>query len=71
MKHSVTLAFPDFSKEFILTTDASNTCIGGVLQQKDEPDRLRPLSFFSRQLNSAEQRYSTVEREALGIVYGL
>ena len=68
---NVTLKFPDFTKPFFLTTDASNNAIGGVLQQKDDMDRLRPLSFFSRKLNKAEMNYSTIEREALAIVYGL
>lgn len=71
MINSVTLRFPDFSKPFILTTDASNYSIGGVLQQADSENKLRPISFFSRKLNAAEQRYSTVEREALGVIYGL
>ena len=67
----VILAFPDFKKPFYLTTDASNVAIGGVLQQKDEQGHLRPLTFFSRKLNTSEKNYSTIEREALAIVYGL
>ena len=51
--------------------DPSNIAIGGVLQQKDEYDNLRPLTFFSRKLNKAEINYSTIEKEALAIVYGL
>ena len=69
--NKVTLSFPDFSKPFFLTTDASNVAIGGVLQQKDSCGRLRPLTFFSRKLNKSEVNYSTIEREALSIVYGL
>ena len=67
----VTLAFPDFKKPFYLTTDASSVAIGGVLQQKDENNQLRPLTFFSRKLSQSEAKYSTIEREALAIVYGL
>ena len=69
--NSVTLSFPDFTKEFVLTTDASSTCIGGVLQQRTDDGTLRPLTYFSRTLNPAERRYATIEREALGVVYGL
>lgn len=65
------LKFPDFSRPFVLVTDASKTAIGGALQREDDNGSLRPLSYFSRQLKGAELNYSTVEREALAIVYGL
>ena len=71
LSEKITLKFPDFTKPFYLTTDASNKAIGGVLQQQDEKGNLRPLTYFSRQLNCAETKYSTIEREALAIVYGL
>ena len=71
LTEDVTLKFPDFSKDFILTTDASEDSIGGVLQQEDETGRERPFTFFSRTLNSSEKKYSAIEREALAIVYGL
>ena len=67
----IVLSFPDFSKEFYLTTDASDSAIGGVLQQKDDNGHLRPLTYFSRKLNGPESRYSTLEKEALAIVHGL
>ena len=69
---TVTLSFPNFELPCVLTTDASNECIGGVLQQRTGNDNaLRPLSFFSRKLNSAERNYSTTQREALAVIYGL
>ena len=71
LAEKVTLSFPDLSKSFFLTTDASNIAIGGVLQQKDENNHLRPLTFFSRKLNQSEMNYSTIEKEALAIIYGL
>ncbi|KAK4327436.1 hypothetical protein Pmani_002100 [Petrolisthes manimaculis] len=71
LAEEVTLAFPNFAKPFMLTTDASDKSIGGVLQQKDDEGRMRPLTFFSRTLNPAETRYSTIEKEALAVIYGL
>ena len=48
------LAYPDFSSEFILTTDASKAAVAAILSQvRDGVER--PISFASRQLNSAEQ----------------
>lgn len=57
------LAYPDFTKPFKLTTDASNVAIGGVLSQSN-----RPLAYYSRTLNSAERNYSTIEKELLAIL---
>ncbi|XP_037787480.1 uncharacterized protein LOC119583040 [Penaeus monodon] len=43
---SPVLAFPDFSKPFILATDASNVGIGSALMQEFE-GKLKPIAFAS------------------------
>lgn len=64
------LAFPDFSKNFILTTDASNKALGAVLSQKfDEGER--PITFISRTLTKTEENYATNEKEMLAVVWAL
>lgn len=65
------LAFPDFSKAFHLSTDASNIGISAVLSQLDDQGRERVIYYASRSLNSAERNYSTIERELLGIIYAV
>jgi len=62
------LQYPNFSLPFILTTDASNYAIGGVLSQKHD-DRDLPIAYASRILNPAEGNYSTIEKELLAITY--
>ncbi|KAL1124816.1 hypothetical protein AAG570_001437 [Ranatra chinensis] len=62
------LQFPDFEKQFILTTDASQVAVGAVVSQ-GEGDSERPIAFASKKLTPAETRYSTIERELLGIVW--
>jgi hypothetical protein len=52
------LQYPDFSKEFILTTDASNSGLGAVLSQEPVGKGL-PVAYASRRLNSAETHYTT------------
>lgn len=64
------LKFPDFNRKFILRTDASDMAVGAVLLQEYE-DGLHPIQFASRKLLPAEQRYTTYEKEALGMVFGL
>ena len=41
--------------------------------QDEAPDNsiLRPMAFTSKSLTGAERRYNTIEREALGMLYGL
>jgi len=64
------LAFPDYSRPFILTCDASKTAIGAILsQQFDEGER--PIAFASRQLKPAEKRYTIMELEGLAVVWGV
>ena len=65
------LANPDFSKQFILQTDASNRGVGAVLSQLDSKGCDRPVAYFSRKLLPREQRYSTVEQECLAIKLGV
>ena len=67
------LKFPDFSRPFILTTDASNYAIGAVLSQKqdDESNIDLPIAYASRSLNKAERNYPTIERELLAIKWGI
>lgn len=62
------LQYPDFSKEFLLTTDASNVAIGAVLSQGPIGSD-KPVCFASRTLNDSETNYSTIEKELLAIVW--
>lgn len=64
------LQYPDFTLPFVVTTDASKYAIGGILSQ-GEIGKDRPIAYTSRLLNSAEQNYSTIEKELLAIVYSV
>ena len=64
------LKLPDFGKQFIVTTNASDVAVGAILEQ-DFGNGLQPVAFASRKLNDAEMRYSAYERELLGIVWAL
>ena len=52
------LTFPDFKKEFFLTTDASASGLGAILSQFDENDDEKVIGYASRTTNSAEANYS-------------
>lgn len=62
VSYDVILQYPDFNKEFTLTTDASDYAIGAVLSQSD-----RPIAFISRTLSKTEEEYETAKKEMLAI----
>jgi transposase InsO family protein len=63
------LAYPCFEQDFHIATDASQVGLGAVLFQVDENGNERPIFYASRGLNKAERRYSTIERELMGIIF--
>jgi hypothetical protein len=62
------LAFADYNFQFILTTDACDSGIGGVLSQSFEGVE-KPVLFLSRTLNEHEKNYATTHKECLAIVW--
>lgn len=65
----IIIQYPDFSRKFYISTDASTTHIGAELFQKTDEGQHQTLSFISRTLNSAERNYGTTELELLAIVF--
>ncbi len=63
ISREVMLAYPDFTKPFVIHTDASHYQLGAVISQEG-----KPIAFYSRKLNPAQTRYTTTERELLSIV---
>ena len=64
------LAFPDFKETFQLFTDASKEGIGATLGQIQNGKEVA-IAYAGRDFNAAERNYSTTEREALAVVFGI
>ena len=58
----------NLDKEFFITTDASNTHVGGVLSQIQDDGSNAAIGYFSRKLKSTENRYAATDKEALAVV---
>lgn len=60
------LALPNFSKPFVIDTDASDKGIGDVLQHDGHP-----IAFISRALGPKNQCLSVYEKECLAILFAV
>ncbi|GMF14672.1 unnamed protein product [Phytophthora lilii] len=70
LQHAPVLQLPDFDKPFIVTTDASHACIGGVLSQLHDGSDL-PVAFFSKKLGPHELNWPVHEKELFAIKQAL
>jgi hypothetical protein len=64
------LRIPNFKDQFILRTDASDQGIAGVLLQESDDGKF-PVAYASRKLLDREKSFSVIEKECLGIVWGI
>ncbi|KAL3682263.1 hypothetical protein R1sor_000285 [Riccia sorocarpa] len=65
------LVAPDWSRPFHVYVDTSAFAIGVVLSQKDDKGHDHPIYFSGKKLSDAEKKYTTTEREALGMVFSV
>jgi hypothetical protein len=64
------LQYPNFEKQFIITTDASKIGCGAVLSQLHDDIDL-PISYFSKTFSKGESNKSTIEQELLAIYFAI
>lgn len=70
--NSVVLAHPDFSRPFILSTDASLDGIGAVLSQIPVGEsKARPIAFASKALSRAQTNYPAHRLEFLALKWSV
>lgn len=53
----------------VLICDASNVGVGAILAHEFPDKTQKPIEYASRVLSSAEQKYGTIEKEALAIIF--
>lgn len=60
------LAYPDFTKPFIITTDASSIASGAYIAQEINGEE-KPIAFASKAFTKGEANKSTIEKELTAI----
>ena len=69
----VTLALPDNSPEaspLMLFVDASKVAVGSSLKQQQQGE-IKTITYMSKLLSKTELRYSTYDKELLGLIDGI
>lgn len=66
LRNAATLAYPLPCSPLSIMADASDNCIGAVLQQYAN-DKWIPLGYYSVKLNETQKKYSTYDKELLAI----
>ena len=69
--HAPVLKFADYSKPFMLETDASSDGLGAVLLQEGEDGKLHPIVHGSQLLTKAENNYHSGKAEFLGLKWAI
>lgn len=64
------LQYPDFEKEFCITTDASKHACGAVLSQEHNGKQL-PIAYASKTFTKGESNKSTIEQELTAIHWAI
>ena len=64
------LQYPDFSRPFIVTVDASDFAMGAVLSQGIIGKDL-PIAYASRALQGAQLKYNVTEKELLAVIFAV
>ncbi|GBM47557.1 Retrovirus-related Pol polyprotein from transposon 17.6 [Araneus ventricosus] len=62
---------PDYNREFIVQTDASDLGIGVVMSQRNDKGEEHPVLFLSKKNTDAQRKYGTTEKECAAIIYAI
>ena len=70
-QRNIKLTQIDWSKDFFVTTDASNFGVGAWLGQRDDLGEIVPITCVSKKLSQSQQRWSATKRELYALKWAL
>ena len=70
LRFEINLSLPDYEKQLIVATDASDTGVGAVLYQKHN-GRTDIIAIASKSLSPAQMRYSITKKELFAVIFAL
>ena len=68
---SPVLAFTDYTKDFLLETDASKEGLGAFLSQKQEDRQFHQVAYGSQVLTTHEKNYHSTKLEFLALKWAI
>ena len=68
ISEALVLASPDFSKEFLIFSFASEHTLVGVLLQKNQEGNEQPITFYNKTLRDAPLKYNILEKQDYALV---
>jgi len=68
---SPVLAYPDFSKDLCIETDASAQGLGAILSQTQTDSARHPVAYASHTLSRSERNYTITDLETLAVVWAI
>ena len=71
IEQKIVIAFPDFERKMILSTDASYKGAGAILTQVMDDKSEEIIYLFSKSFNDTQTRWPIVELECLALVWAL
>ena len=69
--NSPVLAFANYTKDFLLKTDASKEGLGAVLSQKQEDRQFHPVAYGSRAFTMHEKNNHSTKLEFLALKWAI
>ena len=67
ISHAPSLKSPNFEKDFILYTFASDDSLAAVLTQKEDGGDEYPIAFMSTSLHGAKLNYPAIDKQAYAV----
>ena len=68
---ALVLSFADYSKPFLLETDASKDGLGAVLLQKGNDGKYHPIAYGRKGLSKSERNYHSLKLEFLALKWAV